>query len=250
VPKRVVWSEWVRNRVESGPSNFMHRASLETCTADHLETLLELVTGERTDLVVLDLASSDLPAAAACTTLRADRRTARIPILVLAAGETDLVATDLAGCNEIIPAHVAPRVLQEKIAGALGLRLRRHPRFPVVLPVARGRIFHEFLGYTNSLSEAGMGFDTISRIRSGDQLNLKIYRSTEEKPISVVGRVCGVRPNIDTGVGYAVGVEFTRLAVDDKTRLTELFPSDPCVTWGSDGPADEPSPGAETRAQI
>jgi CheY-like chemotaxis protein len=229
----------------------MHRASLETCTADRLESLLEMVTGERTDLVVLDLGSRELPAAAACTTLRADRRTARIPILVLAVGGTDhVLATDLAGCNEIIPSEIDPRVLQEKIAGALGLRLRRHPRFPVVLPVARGRIFHEFLGYTNSLSESGMGFDTISRIRSGDQLNLKIYRSTEEKPISVISRVCGVRPNIDTGIGYAVGVEFTRLAVEDKARLTELFPSDPCVTWGSDGPGDEPSPGAETRAQA
>jgi hypothetical protein len=142
-----------------------------------------------------------------------------------------------------MPPGAESGALQERIALALGLRLRRHPRFPVVLPVARGRIFHEFLGYSNEISEAGMGFDTIARIRSGDQLNLKIYRNTEEKPIGVTGRVCGVRPNIDTGAGYAVGVEFMRLASLDRQRLLELFPTDSCVTWGSDPPTSETSVG-------
>jgi CheY-like chemotaxis protein len=238
--KRVVWSERVRSRVESGPTNFTHRASLETRTARDLDVFLDLVSSERTDLIVIDLGTPELPAATACERLQADRRTARIPILILSSNGLD-AAADVPGCREVIPAAIDPRILQEKIAGALGLRLRRHPRFPVVLPVARGRIFHEFLGYSNSLSESGMGFDTIARIRSGDQLNLKIYRSTEEKPIAVNGRVCGVRPNIDTGVGYAVGVEFMRLATEDKQRLVDLFPADPCVTWGSDGPGDQPS---------
>jgi CheY-like chemotaxis protein len=240
VTKRVVWSEQVRSRVESGPGNFTHRASMETVTADGLESFLSLVVSEPTDLVVLDLCSPELPAVEACLRLRADRRTARIPVLVMAGEAADADALSQSGCNEVIPAGIDPRILQEKIAGALGLRLRRHPRFPVVLPVARGRIFHEFLGYSNSLSESGMGFDTIARIRSGDELNLKIYRSTEEKPISVAGRVCGVRPNMETGVGYSVGVEFVRLASPDKQRLVDLFPQEPCVTWGSDAPGDAP----------
>jgi CheY-like chemotaxis protein len=240
VTKRVVWSEQVRSRVESGPGNFTHRASMETITADGLDSFLSLVVSEPTDLVVLDLGSPSLPAVEACLKLRADRRTARIPVLVLAGEAADAEALSQSGCNEVIPLGIDPRILQEKIAGALGLRLRRHPRFPVVLPVARGRIFHEFLGYSNSLSEAGMGFDTIARIRSGDELNLKIYRSTEEKPISVAGRVCGVRPNMETGIGYAVGVEFVRLASPDKQRLVDLFPQEPCVTWGSDAPGDAP----------
>jgi CheY-like chemotaxis protein len=250
VTKRVVWSEQVRARVESGPANFTHRASMESITADGLDAFLRLVVSEPTDLVVLDLESPDLPALEACQRLRSDRRTARVPVLVLAAGASDAESLTQSGCNEVIPAGIEPRVLQEKIAGALGLRLRRHPRFPVVLPVARGRIFHEFLGYSNSLSEAGMGFDTIARIRSGDELNLKIYRSTEEKPISVAGRVCGVRPNMDTGVGYAVGVEFVRLASPDKQRLVDLFPQEPCVTWGSDAPGDAPVADLATQIQT
>src|SRR5262245_35275801 len=221
---------------------------MDTCIADGLESFLEQVASEPTDLVVLDHVTSGMPAIEACRRLRADQRTARIPILVLAADAADADALTGAGCNEVIPSGIDPRILQEKIAGALGLRLRRHPRFPVVLPVARGRIFHEFLGYSNSLSESGMGFDTIARIRSGDELNLKIYRSTEERPIRVAGRVCGVRPNIDTGIGYSVGIEFVRLASPDKQRLVDLFPQEPCVTWGSDAPGDTPVPDVSARA--
>ena len=204
---------------------------------------MDLATRERADLIVLSLADGVEQVAHACERLRADEATATVPILVL---ETDGADTDpvrRAGCNEVIRRTTDPRALQEKIAGALGLRLRRHPRYDVVLPVARGRVFHEFLGYSNSMSEAGMGFDTLARVRGGDLLHLKIYRSTEEAPIKVAGRVCGVRPNIDTGAGYAVGLEFVRLAPADRGRLLELFPKDGCVTWGSDAPDERPEAG-------
>jgi CheY-like chemotaxis protein len=226
--------------VESGPSRFTQRASLQTASAAGLQALLDLAARDRPDLVVLSLGDGRVPAAEACERLRADPRTSAIPILVLRSDGADSEPLRRAGCNEVISESIEPRALQEKIAGALGLRLRRHPRFPVVLPVARGRLFHEFLGYSNSLSESGMGFDTLARIRGGDQLNLKIYRSTEEDPIRVTARVCAVRPNIDTGAGYTAGVEFTRLATGDKDRLMALFPADGCVTWGSDAP--EPTP--------
>ncbi|HEV8201368.1 MAG TPA: PilZ domain-containing protein [Candidatus Polarisedimenticolia bacterium] len=238
--KRVVWSDSVRDRVESGPSRFTQRASLQTTSAAGLQALLDVAARDRPDLVVLSLDDGRVPAAEACERLRSDPRTSGIPILVLRSDGADAEPLRRAGCNEVIPESIGARALQEKIAGALGLRLRRHPRFPVVLPVARGRLFHEFLGYSNSLSESGMGFDTLARIRGGDQLNLKIYRSTEEDPIRVTARVCAVRPNIDTGAGYTAGVEFTRLAAGDKDRLMALFPTDGCVTWGSDAP--EPTP--------
>ena len=244
--KRVVWCERVRALVESGPSRFTQRASLEARAADGLDALPDLAASEPTDLVVLDAASPGSPVEV-CRRLRGDARTAAVPILILgaepvtAAGAATPESLSRAGCNEVIPADADARMLQEKIAGALGLRLRRHPRFPVVLPVARGRIFHEFLGYTNSLSESGMGFDTIVRIKGGDEINLKLYRSTDEKPISAPGRVCGVRPNIDTGVGYSVGIEFTRMPTDDRRRLMDLFPADGCVTWSGDEPEPEKS---------
>lgn len=229
--------------MEQGPSRFTQRASLEARTAPGLETLVDLATRERADLVVLSLADGIEQVAHACERLRAHEGTATVPILVLDADGADSDPVRRAGCNEVIRRTTDPRGLQEKIAGALGLRLRRHPRFDVVLPVARGRVFHEFLGYSNSMSESGMGFDTLARVRGGDVLHLKIYRSTEEAPIRVSGRVCGVRPNIDTGAGYTVGLEFTRFAPADRGRLMELFPQDGCVTWGSDGPEDVPEAG-------
>ena len=245
--RRLVWSERARSYIEAGASTFTARSSLETRTVHTLGELLQSLERERVELVVLDLESPQLPAGAACERVRAEPRTAAVPIVVLAPAGADPEIIQALDCNQVIPAHLAPQAIQEKLAATLGMRLRRHPRFPVVLPVARGRIFHEFLGYSHEISESGMGFETIVRIRGGEQLNLKIYRSTDEKPISATGRVCGVRPNIDTGIGYAVGVEFVRLGTGDKRRLVELFPADPCVTWGSEGPPDSPKPDSEAR---
>jgi len=91
------------------------------------------------------------------------------------------------------------------------------------------------------VSEGGIGFDTLARIKGGEHLALRIYRNTEEKPIAVSGRVASVRANIDTGIGYAVGVEFLEMAETDKERLVELFPRDASVVWGGD-PGPERTP--------
>ena len=135
-------------------------------------------------------------------------------------------------------------LLQEKIASMLGMRLRKFRRYPVVLPVARGRLIREFLGYSNSVSEGGIGLDTLTRIKSSEHLALRIYRNTEEKPIGVSGRVASVRANIDTGIGYAIGVDFVELNDTDRGRLMELFPHDPSVIWGGD---HEPGRGPSGR---
>src|SRR5207247_9259949 len=141
-------------------------------------------------------------------------------------------------CSEVVRAAIPADLLQAKIAAMLGMRLRKHPRYPVVLPVARGRFIREFLGYSNAVSEGGMGFDTLARIKGGEQLALRIYRNTEEKQIAVSGRVASVRANIDNGIGYSVGVEFLEMAETDKVRLVELFPRDTGAVWGGDPEPD------------
>ncbi len=236
--KKILWSESIRDRIERGGAHFLTRASLKAISAGTASVLLDIATTDRPDLILLDAGTLDMPAEEVCRRIRADDRTRSIPILALVPPGELADSLRHAGCQQVVGPEVGPQDLQQMIAAALGVRLRRHPRYPVVLPVARGRIFHEFLGYTNQLSEGGMGFETISRIRAGDHLPLKIYRNTEERPIAVTGRVAGVRPNIETGIGYAVGVEFLRLAAADRGRLMELFPRDPTLSWTSDAPAD------------
>jgi len=243
--KKILWSESIRSRVETGQAHFLARASVRALSAGTASVFLDIATSDRPDLVILPLEPLEMSAVEICQRIRADERTRSIPVMALAhTGEETQLRE--AGCGRVVDPAIGAQELQETIAMALGVKLRRHPRYPVVLPVARGRIFHEFLGYTNALSEGGMGFETISRIRAGDHLPLRIYRNTEERPIAVTGRVAGVRPNIETGIGYAVGVEFLRLASGDRSRLLELFPRDPALAWTSDspsesGPADAPS---------
>lgn len=238
--KKILWSESIRSRVEGGRAHFLARASLRALSAGTASVFLDIAASDRPDLVILPSDPREMTPVDLCRRIRTDERTKAIPILALANAGPDAEALWEAGCTDVIDSGVAAADLQERIVAMLGLRLRRYPRFPIVLPVARGRIFHEFLGYTNAVSEGGMGFETISRIREGDQLPLRIYRNTEEKPIAVSGRVAGVRPNIETGIGYAVGIEFMHLAAADRERLLELFPRDGTLTWAPDLPPDSP----------
>ena len=236
--KQVLWSESIRERIDSGRSHFLARASLKALSAGNASVLLDVAATDRPDLIILSPEATDMGAPELCRRIRQDDRTRGIPILALASDDTQEFLFREAGCTEVVSAAIPAELLQEKIAGMLGMRLRKYPRYPVVLPVARGRFLREFLGYSNAVSEGGMGFDTLTRIRGGASLPLLIYRNTEERPITVTGRVASVRANIDTGIGYAVGVEFLELADADKQRLLELFPHDPSVIWTGD-----PDPG-------
>ena len=245
--KQVLWSEAIRIRVDSGRPYFLARASIKALSAGKPSVLLDVAASDRPDLIILSHDDPEMPARELCGWIRGDDRTRGIPILALAASEEEARLLKEAGCTEVLPATTSTEELQEKIASLLGMRLRKYPRYPVVLPVARGRFIREFLGYSSSVSEGGMGFDTLTRVRGGVSLPLLIYRNTEEKPISVTGRVASVRANIDTGIGYAVGVEFLEMATADRGRLVELFPGDPTVTWGPESPEDRRPGGPVNR---
>ncbi len=238
--KTILWTRTVSARIESGRPRFLLRASLRALSAASARTLLEAAASEIPDLIVL---SDDLPEMSASDILRkirGDERTRGIPIIVVAQADRDGGALRREEDIRILESGVSPEILQESIVTSLGIKLRQYERYPVVLPVERGRIFREFLGYSNSMSEGGMGFETLARIRADEMLPLRIYRNSEEKPISAVGRVRGVRPNIEMGSGYSVGVEFYRMSRGDRDRLLELFPGDSCVIWGPDRPSDVP----------
>lgn len=232
--KKVLWSESIRDRIDRGRPHFLARASLKALSAGSASILLDVAATDRPDLIALSPETTDMAAPELCRRIRQDDRTRDIPILALASDDTQDFLFREAGCTEVLRAALPAELLQQKIAAMLGMRLRKHPRYPVVLPVARGRFIREFLGYSNAVSEGGMGFDTLARIKGGEHLALRIYRNTEEKPIAVTGKVASVRANIDTGIGYAVGVEFLEMADTDRNRLIELFPGDPSVIWGGD----------------
>ncbi len=243
--KQVLWCESIRERVDCGQPHFLARASLRALSAGSASILLEVAAADRPDLIVIPPDIHDMSAPDLCRRIRQDDRIRGVLILALASDGTQEFLFREAGCTEVLSASIPAPLLQEKIAAMLGMRLRKHPRYPVVLPVARGRFIKEFLGYSNAVSEGGMGFDTLARIRGGEHLALLIYRNTEEKPIAVGGRVASVRANIDTGIGYAVGVEFMELAETDKQRLVELFPRDASVIWGGDPAPDNPPGGRD-----
>lgn len=240
--KKVLWSESVRQRIDQGQPHFLKRASLRPVVAARAADFLALALAEHPDLIVLPSEGLDQPAAAVFKTLRADDRTRGIPIVALSRSSADAALLRQASCTEILDAGIPPEDLQAKVAGAAGMRIRRHVRYQLVLPVARGRFFSDFLGYSTNLSAGGIGFDTLTRLKQETAVHLRIYRNSEEKPIKVDGRVVAVRANVESGVGYAIGVEFKGMSDPIHDRLTELFPSDSSVIWGPD-----PIPGTTAR---
>src|SRR6266446_1187058 len=153
--KKLLWSEAVRSKVEAGRAHFLSRASVRALTAGTSSLFLEIAVSERPDLIILPFEPMEDSASDLCRRLREEAGAQSIPILALAAPGADTDRLRAAGCGQIVDPSIAAEDLQETIARMLGVRLRRHARFPVVLPVARGRIFHEFLGYTNSVREGG-----------------------------------------------------------------------------------------------
>lgn len=242
--KRILWSDAVRARIEEGEPHFLDRSSLSALQASTASGIVDAAVTHRPDLIVLPIEPQQTPLAEICRHLHNDPRTRGIPVVAIVPGSADSGALHSAGCRKVLSDDASPAELAEAITSLLGMRLRRHRRFGVVLPVSRGRFFHEFLGYSNSVSEGGMGFETIVRVRRDDHIPLRIYRNTEEKPIATLGRVCGIRANLDTGVGYAVGVEFVEMRATDRERLMELFPRDGSVIWGTGGESPGPPPGS------
>ncbi len=238
--KTILWTRSVSARINTVQSRFLSRGSLRALSASSARTLLDAAASDVPDLIVLSDDLAEMSASDILRKLRSDERTRGIPIIVVAQADRDGGALSREEDIRILESDVSPEILQESIVTSLGLKLRQYERYPVVLPVERGRIFREFLGYSNSMSEGGMGFETLSRIRGDEMLPLRIYRNSEERPISAVGRVRSVRPNLETGNGYSVGVEFYRMSRRDRDRLLELFPSDSCVVWGPDRPTDVP----------
>jgi len=240
--KKVLWSDAVSSRIEQGPPYFLQRASLRPMLAAKAADFLSLVLAERPDLIVLPAGGLDRPTVEVFKILQSDDRARGIPIVALSRNPSEAASLRQAGCAEVFDMTLPAEDLQTKVASAAGMRLRRHVRYHVVLPVARGRFFSDFLGYSTNLSEGGIGFDTLTRLKQETAVRLRIYRNSEEKPIKVDGRVVAVRANVDTGVGYAIGVEFRGMSDPTQQRLKELFPSDGSVIWGPD-----PIPGSSPR---
>ena len=235
--KKVLWSEAVRSLIEQGQSHFLERSSMRALSASNAGDFVAQALAERPDLVVLPPGGLEQPAVWICQKLRGDDRTRGIPILAICRGAGDAEMLRASGCVDVVDQGLEPpQALQDRIARAAGMRLRRHRRYRVVVPVARGRFISDFLGYSTNLSEGGVGFDTLTRLRANAAVFLRLYQTGDERPIKVRSRIVSVRPNTETGVGFATGVEFQGLKDADHDRLVRMFPQDSTVIWGPDPP--------------
>lgn len=83
---------------------------------------LRLAQAQAPDLVLLDIAMPRLDGLAVCRALRADPRTAAVPVLLFTAsvvGDLEAIARE-AGANGILAKPVDPHLVAEAVAGLIG----------------------------------------------------------------------------------------------------------------------------------
>jgi len=60
--KQVLWSESIRNRIDSGRPHFLTRASLKALSAGSASVLLDVAATDRPDLIILSPEATDMGA--------------------------------------------------------------------------------------------------------------------------------------------------------------------------------------------
>lgn len=103
---------------------------------------------------------------------------------------------------------------------------RRHPRVPFRARVwcsGRGLFFSDI---ARDLSEGGVGLETISSLREGEELELEfVLPGTAGSSIRVRTRVVWVRPVTRDGRKFGAGLEFDVLAEEERQAIRRYVES-------------------------
>lgn len=96
---------------------------------------------------------------------------------------------------------------------------RKHPRVPLKVRVHCTGEGVYFSDVTTNLSEGGVGLETVSRIRPGEQLQLE-FISPDLGKIVVETKVVWVTPSPEDEAKVAAGLQFGELSGEQREQLT------------------------------
>jgi len=105
---------------------------------------------------------------------------------------------------------------------------RRHPRYPVTLPIDLWQTPGVVLGgLVTDMSEAGLGFRSTHEIQTSTDLGIRVYLSRGEfsfDSIEGTGRVIWRSPYQEEGwKGYRYGMYITKMAEYSRDRLLKYI---------------------------
>lgn len=196
--------------------SFLTRAGARILTASSVGEAIEKTRAEAPDLVVLD---ADAWGVAALRGLRADPRTATVPVVLVAASprkaEPGMVW---------LARPIDPQALARAVSRILGIDVRTAPRRHAAL---RATCFHgdrSIVAVTKDLGTGGLFLRTRERLAAGQDVQLIVDLPGSPKvAVRAAARVSRVVPaERDSHLVPGVGLHFERISQRDRAKVARF----------------------------
>ncbi len=209
--------------------DLLRRRDLRLVTARSTTELLERLRAGA-DMCFLDRVLPDTDAEKALAAIRADRKLAGVPVVMVTsqgAPASDRMRAREAGFADIVELPAAPGVLSLLVARHLGVPLREDERFAVRVHVYDGDSGGEpttenYIGTSVDLSEAGMLLKAKRDVPAGALLQLRFALPGRSGELLFKGRV--VRVDVSAyAPARGLALSFEGLTAADRAALHEYL---------------------------
>lgn len=207
---------------------FFRRQGVTLLTARNGQEALDLVRGERPQLVFMDLYMPHLGGDEACRQIKSDPELRTIPVVMVTqeGRKEDVERCRRAGCDEVLFKPINRRHFLETARHYLNVVTRSAPRVEARLRVQYGNALERLLdNFSINLSTGGLFLETTAPLDEGSPLFLEFLLPGRSTPVRCNGRVAWVnspstpqKPALPGGMG----VQFTDLGLADLGLIREF----------------------------
>lgn len=208
--------------------DLLRRRDLRLVTARSTNELLDRLRAGA-DMCFLDRVLPDTDAETALAAIRADKKLASVPVVMVTsqlAPASDRLHAREVGFADIVELPAAPGVLSLLVARHLGVPLREDERFAVRVHVYDGDgaapSTENYIGTSVDLSEAGMLLKAKRDVQPGSMLQLRFALPGKAGELMLKGRV--VRVDVSSyAPARGLALSFDHLTAADRAALHEYL---------------------------
>jgi CheY-like chemotaxis protein len=209
--------------------DLLRRRDLRLISARNTPELIERLHAGA-DLCFVDRVLPDSDGETALATIRADKKLAAIPVVMVTtsgAPASDRLRAREVGFAEVVELPCAPGVLSLLVARLLGVPLREDERFAVRVHVygdaaAYAGNSESYLGTSVDLSEAGMLLKAKREVQPGTRLSVRFCLPGRAGELNLRGRVARVDLN-SFAPARGIALAFEHLSPGDRAALHEYL---------------------------
>lgn len=201
--------------------SYLDTEKFSILTAASGQEALEKINSSAPDLVLLDHIMQDMTGPKICRMLKADPKTANIPVIIVSSGEREASRkeTSEAGCDGIIFKPIRREQLLSLVDEYLGVAFRRWARTPVSLTcevMIEGAIQD---GTVLSLGAGGIFLSDGPPFLRGDTCQIRFSLPDSSREVSVREAMVVWLGQLDGTGPEGVGMKFITISRDDQDSI-------------------------------